>query len=292
LLKPINILNDFKNVLITRTIEDERRDLSSYSNLTIDQLDFREYQIRMEKQYHEPFEVTVKLDKNKRVQTVFPVFKKMRGAIEIINSSVPVNGKLMSKNSKKEFQLNSSQKASFMLPYGDYTLYATAKDYFSFNQKIELYSDQAKPAQILLKAPNKKSARTFSMVIPGVGQLYSFQYGKGGLFLTSTVLGAVWAVNFSTEYTDELNKYNEYVELYQSSQNLSDMNKYRNLFTDSKEMLQTYKRQWSFAVGIMGVSYLANLIDIYFFFPSNRYQQNIGLNYNPEGNSYEISYKF
>lgn len=259
--------------------------------LTVRQLNLSDYKIRIVKEYHEPFEITIKFTESNRVIRIAPQFVKKEGAIEIVNGSVPINGELSGKNYNKGFNLNSSQKASFMLPYGDYTLYATAKNYFSFNQKIELYSDQAKPAQILLKAPNKKSARTLSMIIPGVGQLYSFQYVKGGLFLLTTLSGVVWSSNSFVKYNDELDQYNNYVELYRSATDLEKMSDYRTLFTSSQEQLDKYKLQFYTALGISGLSYILNLIDINFFYPSHKYQ-NIGIHYNPEGNSYEISYQF
>ena len=304
-LKPCGrlVIEDIKNTILfindeqvrAGKINNESKFQYSYSVfpdvLTVHQLDLSDNKIRIVKEYHKPFETTIKFTESDRVIRIAPQFVKKEGAIEIVNGPVPINGELIGKNYNKGFNLNSSQKASFMLPYGDYLLQAAAKDYFSFNQKIELYSVQSKPVHISLKAPDKKSARTLSMIFPGAGQLYSFQFTKGGIFLLSTLTGIVWMSNSTTKYTDELEFYNEYVKAYKSATNINDMDIYRIQFTDSKEKLDKYRSQFYMSVGLCSISYLLNIIDINFFYPSHKYQ-NIRIHYNPEGSLYEISYHF
>jgi len=130
------------------------------------------------------------------------------------------------------------------------------------------------------------------MFIPGLGQYYSFQPIKGTAFFMSSALSIGWQYSSYTKYNKELDRYDGYVTLYNTATTINDLDKYRNLCSESKKQLDDFRTQFFVATSITIATYIYNLIDIYFFFPSHRYQQNIGLEYNPEGNSYEISYHF
>jgi len=260
--------------------------------ISIGQLDFTEYEIQMIKKNHEPYITTVLLDQNDRLKIITPGFQMENGQIIIQNSNVRSIIRLTSNYTNDMFSLEPNQIDTVRTFYGTYSISASASKHYNYYQNVDLYSDIPCKITLELGIPSRKSAELRSIFIPGWGQYFSFQPIKGAVFFMSSALSIGWQCSSYNKYNKELDRYDEYVSLYNSAMTINDLDKYRNLCNESKNLLDDFRTQFFVATSITIATYVYNLIDIYFFFPSHRYQQNIGLDYNPRGNSYEISYHF
>ncbi|MBU0711629.1 PEGA domain-containing protein [bacterium] len=274
------------------------------NKITIDQLEIREYEVWINKEYFEPITLVLKMDKDDRIKMISPQFQRkeidnellpqhrMEGGILVIrNDSIPANIQIIGNQYKTDSLFQPNQIEQIDVPFDNYRVIAQADNCFIFDRSAEVFSSTPVVINISFDSPKQRNAIIMSSIMPGFGQLYSLQDSKGGIFLISSWFGVVWAYNSVKNYNVEKDNYDELTSLYNSSVSLDDLTKYQKLLTDSKENLDSHKLQLSVALSLTGIIYITNLIDICFFYPSV-YHQNISFNFNPIVNYYEVSYHF
>ena len=292
LSKPINILSDFRNSLLSNEEGKSGYILFSKSNLIVDQLNFGKYSLRMEKQYHKPFEKTVLLTETSPVKSIVPNFERLTGSLQIINNSALVNGEIKGREFYQTFQIDKGNKIDFEIPYGSYSIQARAKGYFSFRRDLKLYSSKTRQIRIQMMQPEHIMAKKLAFLFPGAGQIYSIQHGKGLIFSISVIGGLAWGFRSLDKYNSELNNYNRFLSNYVYSENLDDMDRYRNLANESRDKLDSYRIKFFSALGLSALSYISSLIDITWFFPYKNDKRDVSLKYENMENENVISLQY
>lgn len=260
-------------------------DISNYSHAhtrrgrwIVDQLDFGEYAVRMEKENHQPFETQVSLTPRSPVNNVEPVFTRLLGKLALEGTNYHVNGLITGGNIRETFQIDPNNQVSLSLPYGDYTLIARVKGHFRYRNTIQVYSPGPQRIQMAFKNPSREKATIGSFIYPGLGQVYSLQYIKGIILAATMTATVAWLNHTNASYGEELERYNGFSEVYVNASSIEEMNQYRTLMNDSKAQLLEYRNHFLFGIGLATVTYLYNVVDITVLYPYKETRANISLN--------------
>ncbi len=247
----------------------------------VDQMDFGDYIVRMEKQYHHPFEATVSLTESLPAKTIIPRFDKLESVLTLLNGSSDVEGQIIGAGAIiRSFSIAANDKSPVTVPYGDYQITARAKGFLPFRENVKVFSQELQTIHLRLKRPDQKKAIIRSLLFPGVGQIYSLQHYKGGILAVVLTAGMSWAYSSWNNYSPELDRYDEYNKNYMNATTINDMNKYRVLANDSRDKLNSYRIQLLSAMGVSVVTYVLNLVDITWLYPYKQSSNSLSLYYN------------
>ncbi len=260
-------------------------DISNYSHAhtlrgrwIVDQLDFGEYAVRLEKENHQPFETQVSLTSRNPANNVEPVFTRLQGKLALEGTNYQVNGLIAGGDIQETFQIAPNDKVSLSLPYGNYTLVARAKGHFRYRNTIQVYSAGPQSIQLAFRSPSREKATIGSFIYPGLGQIYSLQYVKGIILAATMTATVAWLNQTNTSYGEELERYNGFSEAYVNASNIEEMNQYRTLMNDSNAQLLEDRNHFLFGIGLATVTYLFNMVDITVLYPYKETSTNISLN--------------
>ncbi len=226
----------------------------------IDQLDLSDYKIQINKKHHTPFLSTVTL-------TPIQPLKSITYRLQLINANVALNSNIdgfgnLRGNSFIPFQLNAGLSTQLTVPFGTYTLLATAPGYLTTKQELTLYKSNPDPISIVFIRPDKTKAIKCSLVFPGLGQYYSRQEQKGLGLAAVASLGIVILSNSVIKYNQEHLNYNDLADKYTDANNIIDMDKYKSQLNNSRDHLNNYRLQFMLASAITLLSYSWNIYDI------------------------------
>lgn len=247
----------------------------------IDQMDFGDYMVRMEKQYHHPFETTVSLTESLPEKIIIPSFDKLESVLTLLNGSADVEGQIIGVGAIiRYFSIAANDKSPVTITYGDYQITAKAKGFLLFRENVKVFSQEPQTIHLRLIRPDQKKAIRRSLLFPGVGQIYSLQHYKGGILAVVMTAGMSWAYNSWNNYSPELDRYDEYNKNYMNATTINDMNKYRVLANDSRDKLNSYRIQLLSAMEVSVVTYVLNLVDITWLYPYKQSSNSLSLYYN------------
>ncbi len=254
------------------------KDLNQVSNVTvngstflnnrhwmIDQLGFSDYKVRIEKENHEPFETAVTLTNAQHIQNITYGLRLMNASV-VISSNANCSGELRGKKILS-FNLASDNNTNISVPFGNYTLWATAPGYLSIKKNLTFFNLNPNPISINFKRPDKMTALKRSLLFPGLGQIYSRQQKKGVILSVITGVGVGWLINSISQYNGELTTYNNLADQYVAANTVSDLDIYRTKLNSSRDKLNNYRSQFLIATSMALLSYSWNIYDIKFRFP-------------------------
>jgi TolB-like protein len=250
-------LNQLSNASIDAGLFEE-----SKKRVIIDQLDLTEHAVRIEKQYHVPFETVVALSPVNQVQTVTPDLVLMTAEVSL-SSPVPCKGRL----GENPFSLDPAHNTNISVPFGDYTLTATTAGYLPLRKELALYQEHPDPIRLHFQRPDRTVALGSSLIYPGFGQFYSRQAKKGAILSTLMSASIVWITQSIIQYNKELEKYNEYDRLYWGASTIEMMDHYRGKLYTSRDRLTNYRNQFIGALALAAFTYVWNIIDITLLYP-------------------------
>ena len=231
----------------------------------IDQLEITDYQLRVEKVYHQTYEQDVSLSSRRPVH-------KIKYNLSLMNANVTFKSEvegsgLLSGIKDRGFRLNPGQITNIMVPYGNYTLSAHASGYLPFKKELTLFNQDSDPVTINFQRPDKQLALKRSLLFPGMGQIYSQQLRKGILLGVLTSVGVGWLINSISQYGTELDTYNELSDNYAGAITIEAMDRYRSQLNTSQDQLTSYRNQFLAATSLALVSYSWSIFDITVLYP-------------------------
>jgi len=252
-------VNQISNVIIAGSA------FSSNQRWVIDQLGFSDYQIRIEKEDHQPFKTAVTLTPERPVSNITYSLRLMNANVVFI-SNAKGTGEL--RNDRYiPFQLNSGESTNISAPFGFYKLIATAPGYLPIKQELSLFNLNPDPIAINFQRPDKMTALKRSLLFPGMGQIYSRQQKKGLILSLITSAGVGWLINSMSQYSKELGVYNDLSAKYLKANSVGAMDIYRGRLNSSRDRLNNYRNRFLMATSLILVSYSWNIFDITVLYP-------------------------
>ena len=234
----------------------------------IDQLEFSNYQIRIEKEHHQAYEQMISLTSHQPAQNINYELDLIKANI-VIKSNVDGSGKLKDNRFSivKLFKLSAGNNTNVFLPFGNYVLQTTAPGYLPINRELALFNQHPSPIVLNFQRPDKRLALKQSLLFPGMGQIYSKQPKKGIILSGITAAGLGWLINSIFQYSSELASYNDLADRYSTATTIADMDDYRTQLNASKDQLNNYRYQFMAATSLTLASYSWNIFDITVRYP-------------------------
>ena len=234
----------------------------------IDQLEFSEYKVRVEQEYHLPYETSVILTLVKPVKNISAFGLKIMSTNLVIQSNVDATGTLTGdKLNSTLLDLDVENRMIIPLPFGNYSLSASAPGYLPIKQKLAIFNIAQEPFVLNFQRPEKRLALNRSLIFPGMGQLYSQQKSKGTILGAVTIAGIGWLIRSNSMYNEELTRYNDLEDSYQAAITGTERDLIHNQVNESRDLLQSRYNQSLMAGVLVTITYSWSIIDIIGFFP-------------------------
>jgi TolB-like protein len=231
----------------------------------IDQLEFTEYQIKIEGEHYRLVEKTVLLTPTQPVRKIDYNLDLLNGEM-IIKSNATGSG-LLRGDGLIPFKFQANQDKHMAIPFGKYTLSATAQGYLPISQKLTSFKKNLDPITLNFQHPDKKVALKRSLLFPGSGQIYSQQYQKGVILGLITGAGIFRLINSVVQYNKEIENYNILKEGYQAAYLSVDREQFSIQMNESRDDLKNFRVQFQVAASVISLTYSWNIIDITRFYP-------------------------
>ena len=149
--------------------------------------------------------------------------------------------------------------------YGNYGFKATAPKYQSKNVSVLVNEPESQTFQINLEPKNRIKALTYSTLLPGSGQFYAENKTKSAIFfLASAGLSTMFYNNYDT-YNVEEPLVSQYMENYLNATDLDEIDQNFNTYQSQVNTVNDLQTQMILYGGALAVTWIANLIDAYFF---------------------------
>ena len=152
----------------------------------------------------------------------------------------------------------------FMIGVGEHKISVSSKDYHKvFNETITVNPNES--FIIKFKYNEKTLLPLFtSIIVPGLGQCVDNDLFKGGLIMAGNfIFGGLTVLSFNN-YKNDLNSYNEKIEIYRNEANEFLIEKAKSEMNAAYDKANTSLKIRNLALGVFVIAYLYNLIDAYF----------------------------
>ena len=152
----------------------------------------------------------------------------------------------------------------FMIGVGEHKISVSSKDYHKvFNETITVNPNES--FIIKFKYHEKTLLPLFtSIIVPGLGQCVDNDLFKGGLIMAGNfIFGGLTVLSFNN-YKNDLNSYNEKIEIYRNEANEFLIEKAKSEMNAAYDKANTSLKIRNLALGVFVIAYLYNLIDAYF----------------------------
>ncbi len=229
----------------------------------IDQLEFANYNIRIEKEYHQPYEASVALTPTRPNKLINAFGFKIKSTDIVITSNVDATSILTDRVlSKKLIDFDAKESLAVHLPFGNYSILAKAPGYLPIKQDIALFHMDPDTLVLNFHRPAKKLALKRSLMFPGMGQIYSRQPEKGIIFSVITGAGVGWLIKSLSSYNEELSRYNNLEDSYRRAERVEERDSFHKQVNASRDLLQGYQNQFLAAGALVSIAYTWNIVDI------------------------------
>jgi len=153
---------------------------------------------------------------------------------------------------------------------GKYKLTVKEKGYETYHQNLFLLPDKSVDLTLSLKPKTRFKASLRSLIIPGWGQMYSGQKTKG-VFFTLLAAGATGFYFIANDdYNSKYDDYRSTLSDYNGATTVADKETLYNRLAASKKDAYDAEDTRQIAIGTVAAVWGLSLIDILFFFPSER----------------------
>ncbi len=150
---------------------------------------------------------------------------------------------------------------------GIYTLRAENSGYESWSQTVYLDPTSQDTLRIQLTPKTRFRALARSIVVPGWGQTYTDQRGKGVAFFLTTAAAGVTALVLDDRYDDQVDDLELAFDAYEDENEAAVKAELWKVVQRELKTAEDYDRDRDIAVAITGALYAANLLDAFFLFP-------------------------
>ena len=149
--------------------------------------------------------------------------------------------------------------------YGNYGFVATAPKYQSKKVPVFVNEPESQTFQIDLEPKKRIRALTYSSLLPGSGQFYAENKTKSAIFfLASAGLSAMLYNNYDT-YNVEEPLVSQYKENYLNALDPDEIDQTLNTYQNQVNTVNDLQTQMLIYGSALAVTWIANIIDIYFF---------------------------
>ncbi|MCF7824971.1 MAG: hypothetical protein K9N35_12480 [Candidatus Marinimicrobia bacterium] len=254
-------IEDYPNTRLKKSI------ISRNKNWVVDKLPLGEYEIRVDKTYHEPVTERFTLTQSQPVKEVDLIEGMILLSANVsLSSNADGRGRFIGDKSGK-FSLRQGESTLVKVPYGHYDLTAQSPGFFPVQQKVTIFEKNPPPISIEFIPYDKSGAVRRSMLIPGLGQFYSKQKSKGFVFGMISGLGVGLLVNSFLEYDSEVQRYDTLSEEYLAASTLESMTEYGSQLNSSKKRISELQTQFLASAATVILTYTWNIFDIAVLFP-------------------------
>lgn len=196
------------------------------------------------------------------------------------------------------FTYSGVTPATFIQPiYGKFNLEVEKPGYETHKSSVYLEPGKTASVSVNLSAKTRFKAGVRSLFIPGWGQIYSDQKGKGYFFMVLTAAAGTAALITHDEFKYRRDLYDETYNRYLEASTIEEKNViYPELQAKKKDAYDAETERMIAIYAVVGVWGL-NMIDALFFFPDftdNQIVEGISIrpNENLDGAQITVSYSF
>ena len=202
-------------------------------------------------------EITIKATPSRTQSYAIPNLKQIE---------VPVSFNISPHNAILRHTITGIEYGSLeYLTYGNYKIVATAPKYKSKNVSVLVNKPESQTFQIDLEPKKRIKALTYSSLLPGSGQFYAENKTKSAIFfLASAGLSAMLYNNYDT-YNVEEPLVSQYKENYLNALDPDEIDLTLNTYQSQVNTVNDLQTQILIYGGALAVTWIANMIDIYFF---------------------------
>lgn len=154
-------------------------------------------------------------------------------------------------------------ESDLSLPFGTYSLEATAPKYEQFANKFSIQGQDTIHLNIRLKPKSKIKAIGYSSLIPGSGQLYLENGKRGNVFIFLSIGSVALMSYFSKSYIENKHLMNQYRDDYKSARTAKEINLTKQLYQKQVSHVNDTREKLVVSIVVVGSVWLANIIDVY-----------------------------
>ena len=153
----------------------------------------------------------------------------------------------------------------YSYPTGSYELKVQQAGFNSFQQGIKIETDRLLPIQVELLPKSKGKALAFSLVLPGSGQIYMGNKGRGYLMLLSSLVSGYMSYQNYNTFIDNRTIYEDKNEVYNANLTQPDL-----LAGQKQDMLDAFdtmkenEKSLLAMTGLLGGVWTLNILEIMF----------------------------
>ena len=153
----------------------------------------------------------------------------------------------------------------YELKYGSYNLKAFKKGFESKKVKVDIERQKTTKIEVNLDKKVSRKALKYSLMMPGMGQIYAERKAKGLLFSSATIgLAALVGTTFSN-YSNENSLIDQYQKNYQNAVSQSDIDRTFDIYQKQVNTVNDLQGQLLISGVSFFATYVINLIDARYF---------------------------
>jgi TM2 domain-containing membrane protein YozV len=221
--------------------------------------EWKEYDIRVERELYEPIEETVDLGKvggyslnrtlNKKVSEV---------TLASSESPVPMDIQIVGEGITKTY--SRSAITNVELPYGSYQVFVERPGFKPVEKRL-FVNEQQFNFNYNVEHKKKGVAVALSTFLPGVGQYYWGHSGRGTLTLLVEAAAIGGSIYFLGDYTSKRDTYNELRSEYRTATDQTLINEKATAMQSAYEDMQSSRDLFLTAASVAAGTWALNIID-------------------------------
>lgn len=144
---------------------------------------------------------------------------------------------------------------------GNYRISLSAPGYKAIQMDVELEGGESFDIPVNLSPKSRGAAGIFSLLIPGMGQLYEGRTGWGILTLLTTSCTAIFTLQSLNDYSTHKSDYNELIEDFNEAVELSDLLSIQLLLNEKHNNMKESSDRLDVFTKVLGGLWVLNVID-------------------------------
>ncbi|NIP42036.1 MAG: PEGA domain-containing protein [candidate division Zixibacteria bacterium] len=199
---------------------------------------------------------------------VAPLLAQTDGNLEVTSdppgTTITLNG---------EFRLAGVTPTVFTQPLsGRYTLKASREGYESYETELHLTGGTPLSVNITLAPKTRFKAFIRSMVIPGWGQFYASEKGRGIFFGLAALGSGIVTLIAEEDFNDKKDTYEELLNEFNEERSIEVRKQMEPIINAAREDAYDAETFRNISFGILAGVWTYNIIDALIFFPDKKYE--------------------
>jgi PEGA domain/Family of unknown function (DUF5683) len=175
-----------------------------------------------------------------------------------------------------EFKLAGVTPTVFSQPLtGIYILKASREGYESYKTKVVLTGGSPLSVNIRLAPKTRFKAFIRSVVIPGWGQYYAGEKGRGIVFGITTLAVGLTGLVAQLDYADKRDAYDFALSEFAEERSIEKKKAMEDMVNLAREEAYDAESFRNITAGVIAAVWVYNLIDAVLFFPDKKYEAHV-----------------